>query len=151
MSEALEEALGADRDAAILSISSISKDSTLRDVQKVSRVVILLRKRAERIATMPGEAREWLISTLWSHPAWRPWFAARRHVQTVLGDYKRIHAKHSAKWYREKGSEARKTPEARAKLAAQKKAQRARARARAQQEAVAEYAALQAEDPTYRS
>lgn len=126
MSTQLEEALGRDRDSAIAVIETITSTSTLDEIKRASRVTRTLRRRAEKLATEPGEAIEWLIETLYEHPSWGPFREIRRVIWRSQEHVKKRHRETSRRWYQEVGSAKRKTLEARRELAAQRKTQRAK-------------------------
>lgn len=141
----LEQTLGAERDAALLTIESVTGtflllplvDTTTmlalsatlpRQVRRATRAVVGLRERAEQAAEEPGEAVAWLTGTLWSHPLWLPWAETRRLIMRTLPEIRERGRQSCRDWYARSGSDARKTPEARARLAAARKRQRAAAK-----------------------
>lgn len=131
MSTALDEHLGADLASAIEVIKTITRESTLNDVRRASRVTKGLRQRAEELATEPGEAVEWLTEKLYEHEAWAPFAEARRAIIRAQEYVRTKMRAASRRWYQEVGSDRRKTPEMRAKLAADRKRQREAKKVRA--------------------
>lgn len=129
MSHELEELLGAERDEVLDTIRKHTIDSPLSEIREGIKAARLLRRHAEDAQTRAEEASLWIWSALYLLPEWVAWSAIRWTLVRASRDYKRSQAKRSAKWYANGGGDARKTPEARARLAAQRKAQRARARA----------------------
>ena len=152
MSEALEKLLGPKRDAAVIVIGAFlvryaafraayvkgtdGKDTPeikaiLAEVKRASRVTKALNQSAQDAGNIPGEALDWLTSTIWTRPDWIEFVKARKFVWEHSETGRALARKRAKTYYDKTGYDDRKTPEAREKLAAQARARRATKKAQA--------------------